>query len=138
MLARAPVDRHQMSSNWIIAHAYKHRRRSVAYRHRRSSVARLQALEKLSLPFQKPCHAESYARVSSIRKQQFIHQLPLQHDALDVGWTTLPLRRLPPRIHRLNANAGVSPPANGQVSHRLSPSPLQLPNPQLNNQSPSP
>ena len=41
---------------------------------------------------------------------QFIRQLPLQHDALDVGWTTLPPRRLPPRIHRLNANAGVMQP----------------------------
>ena len=137
MLARAPVDRHQMSSNWIITHAYRHRRRSVAYRHR-SSVVRLQALEKLSLPFQKPCHAESHARVPAVRKQQFILQLPLQHDALDVGWTTLPPRRLPTHIHWLNANAGVSPPANGRVSHRLSPSPLLLPNPQLNNQSPGP
>ena len=83
MLARAPVDGHQMNSNWIIAHAYRHRRRSVAYRHRRSLVVRLQALEKLSLPFQKPCHAESHARVPAVRKQQFIRQLPLQHDALD-------------------------------------------------------
>ena len=108
MLARAPIDGHQMSSNWIIVHAYRHRRRSVAYRHRRSSVVRLQALEKLSLPFQKLCRAESHARVLAIRKQQFIRQLPLQHNAPDVGWTTLPPRRLPPHIHWLNANAGVS------------------------------